>query len=121
MMATRKRLATGRRRRSWPSLLVAGAAFLVRQVFFGPNTITAYFPTATAIYPGDEVRVSGVKVGKIDSIKPEGTQTKMILEGRSRRARSGRRQGRDRRPEPGCGALRSTHAGLPEGRRTDHA
>ena len=59
--------------------LVAGAAFLVRQVFFGPKTITAYFPTATAIYPGDEVRVSGVKVGTIDSIKPEGTQTKMTL------------------------------------------
>jgi phospholipid/cholesterol/gamma-HCH transport system substrate-binding protein len=59
--------------------LVAGAAFLVRQVFFGPTTITAYFPTATSIYPGDEVRVSGVKVGKIDSIKPDGTQTKMTL------------------------------------------
>ena len=59
--------------------LVAGAVFLVRQVFFGPNTITAYFPTATAVYPGDEVRVSGVKVGKIESIEPEGTQTKMTL------------------------------------------
>ncbi len=59
--------------------LVAGTVFLVRQVFFGPNTITAYFPTATSIYPGDEVRVSGVKVGKIDSISPEGTQTKMTL------------------------------------------
>ena len=77
--------------------LVAGAAFLVRQVFFGPNTITAYFPTATAIYPGDEVRVSGVKVGTIDSIKPEGTQTKMILKVDRGRADSGRRQGRDRR------------------------
>jgi virulence factor Mce-like protein len=61
------------------ALLVAGAAFLVRQVFFGPNTITAYFPTATSVYPGDEVRVSGVKVGRIDSITPEGTQTKMTL------------------------------------------
>lgn len=59
--------------------LVAGAAFLVRQVFFGPKTITAYFPTAIGIYPGDEIRVSGVKVGKIDSITPEGTQTKMTL------------------------------------------
>lgn len=61
------------------ALLVAGATVLVRQVFFGPNTITAYFPTATSIYPGDEVRVSGVKVGTIDVIAPEGTQTKMIL------------------------------------------
>jgi virulence factor Mce-like protein len=59
--------------------LVAGAVYLVRQVFFGPTTITAYFPTATSIYPGDEVRVSGVKVGTIDSITPEGTQAKMVL------------------------------------------
>ena len=61
------------------ALLVAGVAFLVHQVFFGPTTITAYFPTATSIYPGDEVRVAGVKVGKIDSITPEGTQTKLTL------------------------------------------
>jgi phospholipid/cholesterol/gamma-HCH transport system substrate-binding protein len=59
--------------------LVLGTVFLVRQVFLKPNTITAYFPTATAIYPGDEVRVSGVKVGKIDSLTPEGTRTKMIM------------------------------------------
>ena len=115
----RKRLVDWSRPSPWPSLSWPGAAFLVRQVFFGPNTITAYFPTATAIYPGDEVRVSGVKVGKIDSIKPDGTQTKMILEGRPRRAGAGRRQGRDRRPEPGRGPLRPAHAGLPQGRRTD--
>ena len=33
-----------------------------------PNHDYGLFPTATAIYPGDEVRVSGVKVGKIESI-----------------------------------------------------
>nr|WP_156662709.1 MCE family protein [Mycobacterium sp. 1274761.0] len=60
-------------------VLVAGTIVLVRKAFFGPTTITAYFPTATAIYAGDEVRVSGVKVGSIDSIKPDGTQTKMTL------------------------------------------
>jgi virulence factor Mce-like protein len=78
MMATRKRLVAGTAI-ALAIAIVAGAAFLVRQVFFGPNTITAYFPTATSIYPGDEVRVSGVKVGTIESIKPEGTQTKMVL------------------------------------------
>ena len=60
-------------------LVVAGAALLVRNTFFGPRTITAYFTTATAIYPGDEVRVSGVKVGTIKSIQPQGTQAKMTL------------------------------------------
>lgn len=78
MMATRKRWVAGTAV-LLAILLVAGAVFLVRQVFFGPTTITAYFPTATAIYPGDEVRVSGVEVGTIDKIEPEGTQTKMTL------------------------------------------
>ncbi len=61
------------------ALLVAGVVFAVRHVFFAPTTITAYFPTATSIYPGDEVRVSGVKVGTIDTLTPEGTQTKMTM------------------------------------------
>ncbi|OBB69914.1 MCE family protein [Mycobacterium sp. 852014-50255_SCH5639931] len=60
-------------------LIAAGAAVLVRNTFFGPKTITAYFTTATAIYPNDEVRVSGVKVGNIKSIQPQGTQAKMTL------------------------------------------
>ncbi|OBH49929.1 mammalian cell entry protein [Mycobacterium sp. E2479] len=60
-------------------LIIAGAAVLVRNAFYGPKTITAYFTTATAIYPNDDVRVSGVKVGSIKSIQPQGTQAKMTL------------------------------------------
>jgi phospholipid/cholesterol/gamma-HCH transport system substrate-binding protein len=60
-------------------LLLGGAAFAVRQIFFGPKTISAYFTSATAVYPGDEVRVSGVKVGTIKSIEPQGTKAKMTL------------------------------------------
>ncbi len=60
-------------------LVVAGGAVLIRNTFFRPKTITAYFTTATAIYPGDEVRVSGVKVGAVKSIQPEGTRAKMTL------------------------------------------
>jgi virulence factor Mce-like protein len=78
MMAIRKRL-TAVTAALLALALLAGAAVLARQVLFGPNTIIAYFPTATSIYPGDEVRVSGVEVGKIDSITPEGTQTKMTM------------------------------------------
>ena len=69
MTATRKRLVAAAAI-ALAIALVAGTVFLVRQAFFGPTTITAYFPTATSIYPGDEVRVSGVKVGTIESIKP---------------------------------------------------
>jgi phospholipid/cholesterol/gamma-HCH transport system substrate-binding protein len=61
-------------------LIVAGVAVVVRNTVFGPRTVTAYFTTATAIYPHDEVRVSGVKVGNIKSIEPQGTQAKMTLE-----------------------------------------
>jgi len=60
-------------------LLIAGVAVAVRNIFFGPKTITAYFTSATAIYPGDQVRVSGVKVGTIKSIEPQGTQAKLTL------------------------------------------
>jgi phospholipid/cholesterol/gamma-HCH transport system substrate-binding protein len=60
-------------------VLVAGAVLVIRDVFFRPKTITAYFTTATAIYPGDEVRVSGIKVGTITSIEPRGTQAKLVM------------------------------------------
>jgi virulence factor Mce-like protein len=59
--------------------LIGGGFVAARALFFAPTTITAFFPTATAVYPGDEVRVSGVRVGKIDSIEPEGTQTRMTF------------------------------------------
>lgn len=58
---------------------VAGAGFVTYQQFLGPKTITAYFTSATAIYPGDEVRVVGVRVGTIDAIEPLGTRTKVTL------------------------------------------
>jgi phospholipid/cholesterol/gamma-HCH transport system substrate-binding protein len=61
------------------ALLVAGTAIVLRQTLFGPKTVSAYFTSATSIYPGDEVRVSGVKVGTIKSIEPQGTQAKITF------------------------------------------
>jgi virulence factor Mce-like protein len=62
------------------ALLIAGSAvFVVRQTFFRPKSITAYFTTATAVYPGDDVKVSGMKVGTIASIRPQGTLTALTL------------------------------------------
>ena len=61
------------------TLGAASTAFLVRHSYYPATTVTAYFTAASAIYPGDEVRVSGVKVGKIDSIEPTGKQVKMVL------------------------------------------
>ncbi|OBB98844.1 mammalian cell entry protein [Mycobacterium sp. 852013-50091_SCH5140682] len=61
------------------ALIVAGSGWLLYQKLFSPKTIVAYFSSATAIYPGDDVRVVGVKVGTIDAIEPQGTRAKATL------------------------------------------
>ena len=60
-------------------LITAGATLLIRNTALRPAKITAYFTSATAIYPGDDVRVSGVKVGTVKAIEPQGTRAKMTL------------------------------------------
>jgi virulence factor Mce-like protein len=62
------------------ALLLVGTTFLLRQTYFGPTRITAYFASATGIYPGDEVRVLGVKVGSIAAIVPEGARARMTID-----------------------------------------
>ena len=59
--------------------LIGGGFLAVRAAFFAPTKITAFFTTATAIYPGDDVKVAGVKVGTITGIDPQGTQTKITM------------------------------------------
>ncbi|OBB17655.1 mammalian cell entry protein [Mycolicibacterium setense] len=61
-------------------LLVAGAGLLIRWTYFGATRINAYFTSATGIYPGDEVRVLGVKVGTITAIEPAGAEARLSLE-----------------------------------------
>ncbi|WNG79709.1 MCE family protein [Mycobacterium sp. ITM-2016-00316] len=61
------------------AILVTGLGFVAYRQFLSPKTITAYFTSATAIYPGDEVRVVGVRVGTIDEIEPLGTRTRVTL------------------------------------------
>ena len=59
--------------------LIGGGFLAARALFFSPTTINALFPSATAIYPGDDVKVAGVKVGTIAAIEPQGTFTKMVM------------------------------------------
>ncbi|WP_367619974.1 MCE family protein [Mycolicibacterium sp. HK-90] len=60
--------------------LIAGAStWLTRVTLFAPKTITAHFTHASAIYPGDQVRVSGVAVGTIDAIDPHGTRSTVTM------------------------------------------
>ena len=60
-------------------ILLAAVGLIVRYTVSKPTRVTAYFTTATAIYPGDEVRVAGVKVGKITAIEPQGTKARLTL------------------------------------------
>lgn len=77
-MTSRTRIATGASV-ALVVLLVAAAVVILRQTVFGPTTITAYFTSATGVYPGDDVKVSGVKVGTIKAIQPDGVRAKMTL------------------------------------------
>ncbi|CAA0124475.1 Uncharacterised protein [Mycolicibacterium vanbaalenii] len=61
-------------------LIAASAAFLTYRAMTESRTIFAYFSSATSIYPGDEVRVLGVKVGRVAAITPDGTEAEMTLE-----------------------------------------
>ncbi|WP_082953465.1 MULTISPECIES: MCE family protein [unclassified Mycobacterium] len=59
--------------------VLGGTVVIINATCFAPKTIIADFVTTTAIYPGDHVRVAGVKVGTVKSIEPRGTQTQMTL------------------------------------------
>ena len=76
---TRSRFLTAATAGLLAVVLVASIAYVVREHFFTPRTITADFTTATAIYPGDEVRVAGVEVGTITAIQPHATFTRLML------------------------------------------
>ncbi|MGH3389673.1 MAG: MCE family protein [Actinomadura sp.] len=41
--------------------------------------VTAYFTSAVGLYPGADVRILGIKVGKVDSVTPVGRSVKVEL------------------------------------------
>lgn len=43
------------------------------------TTVTAYFSSGAGLYSGDDVRVIGIKVGTIESIKPVGNKVRVEL------------------------------------------
>ena len=44
------------------------------------HEVVAYFPSTVGLYPGDDVRVVGVPVGKIESIEPRAADVKVTIE-----------------------------------------
>lgn len=53
-------------------VLVVGLVLAFRSVTgVGKTRLSAYFENSKGIYPGDEVRILGVRIGAIESIEPE--------------------------------------------------
>ncbi|MFG2003287.1 MCE family protein [Spirillospora sp. NPDC048911] len=59
--------------------VVLGAVMLAVLTGRPATRITAYFTQAVGVYAGSDVRVLGVKVGTIESVKPEPSRVKVTL------------------------------------------
>lgn len=54
---------------------LAGFAYVV--LGLGEKSGTAYFSEVKNVYPGDEIRILGISVGKVDKITAQGTQVRV--------------------------------------------
>ncbi|OKJ45080.1 MCE family protein [Streptomyces sp. CB01580] len=45
----------------------------------GGTTVTAYFDRATGVYAGSDLRILGVKVGRVQSVRPRGKEVEVVL------------------------------------------
>lgn len=63
------------------TLLLTGGGVVVAQTIGRSNRtyVTAYFDNSNGIFPGDDVYMLGVKIGKIDTIEPEPTRAKITF------------------------------------------
>ncbi|HET8960352.1 MCE family protein [Nocardioides sp.] len=68
------------------ALAVAAAVVLLAATFFvvrgddEVRTVTAHFPRAVSVYEGSEVRILGVKVGRVTAVVPEGNSVRVEME-----------------------------------------
>ncbi|MFE6150608.1 MCE family protein [Streptomyces sp. NPDC057889] len=62
------------------AVLVAAGIVGVRATGPGGTRITAYFERAVGIYAGSDLRILGVRVGRVASVDPEGTQVRVTLD-----------------------------------------
>jgi phospholipid/cholesterol/gamma-HCH transport system substrate-binding protein len=61
------------------AVLVLAAAALVALRGTDGTRITVFFDTAVGVYKGSDVRVLGVKVGTVDSVRAEGTRVRTVM------------------------------------------
>ncbi|WP_460844687.1 MCE family protein [Nocardioides ultimimeridianus] len=62
------------------ALVGALAVVITRPFATAPTRLTADFTTAVGIYQGSDVRVLGVKVGTVTSVRPEGSQVVVAMD-----------------------------------------
>ncbi|MFJ9036059.1 MCE family protein [Streptomyces sp. NPDC102406] len=62
------------------ALLIAAGVVGARATDSGGTRVTAYFDRAVGIYAGSDLRVLGVRVGRVDSVRPEGTRVRVTLD-----------------------------------------
>jgi phospholipid/cholesterol/gamma-HCH transport system substrate-binding protein len=61
-------------------LVVLMAGVIVLRPGSSSVTVTAHLSSAVGLYPGSDVRILGVPVGKVRSVTPEGSSVKVVLE-----------------------------------------
>ncbi|CAL9573827.1 MCE family protein [Streptomyces sp. Tu 3180] len=61
------------------AVLVAGGLTTARVLGSDGTRITAYFDRATGIHAGSDLRVLGVRVGEVESVRPQGTTVRVGL------------------------------------------
>ncbi|MFI9780081.1 MCE family protein [Streptomyces sp. NPDC051956] len=76
-MSARRRLLVGTLALA---VLLAAGIVGVRATGPGGTRITAYFERAVGIYAGSDLRILGVRVGRVASVDPEGTQVRVTLD-----------------------------------------
>ena len=59
--------------------VLIGGAYVLFSAGGNGRKIFGYFASAVGIYPGDQVRVLGVPIGKIDSIEPRPSDVKITM------------------------------------------
>ncbi|MGH3940745.1 MAG: MCE family protein [Pseudonocardiaceae bacterium] len=60
------------------ALLVAGGLWWLNRP--ADRTLTGYFSSAVAVFPDNDVRILGVPVGKIVSVRPQGQVVEVVME-----------------------------------------
>ncbi|WP_326595735.1 MCE family protein [Streptomyces sp. NBC_01803] len=61
------------------ALLLASFTGLISVGGGGGKTVTAFFDRAVGVHEGSDVRVLGVRVGRVEAVEPEGTQVRVKL------------------------------------------